>query len=46
MRLILKVVANLAFPLNGLVSDLHRANLYRLYDELQEETAVPEGGVA
>ena len=24
-------------PLNGLVSDLHRANLYRLYDELQEE---------
>lgn len=33
-------------PLNGLVSDLHRANLYRLYDELQEETAVPEGGVA
>lgn len=33
-------------PLNGLVSDLHRANLYRLYDELQEETAVPEGGAA
>jgi glyoxylase-like metal-dependent hydrolase (beta-lactamase superfamily II) len=33
-------------PLNGLVSDLHRANLYRLYDELQEETAVTEGGVA
>ncbi|WP_420642376.1 MBL fold metallo-hydrolase [Candidatus Leptofilum sp.] len=33
-------------PLNGLVSDLHRANLYRLYEELQEETAVPEGGVA
>lgn len=33
-------------PLNGLVSDLHRANLYRLYDELQAETAVPTGGVA
>ena len=33
-------------PLNGLVSDLHRANLYRLYDELQQETAVPEVGVA
>ena len=33
-------------PLNGLVSDLHRANLYRLYDELKAETAVPEGGVA
>ncbi|GJM39868.1 MAG: hypothetical protein DHS20C20_01500 [Ardenticatenaceae bacterium] len=33
-------------PLNGLVSDLHRANLYRLYAELQEETAVPEGGLA
>ncbi|MCA9946231.1 MAG: MBL fold metallo-hydrolase [Ardenticatenaceae bacterium] len=33
-------------PLNGLVSDLHRANLYRLYDELREETAVLEGGVA
>lgn len=33
-------------PLNGLVSDLHRANLYRLYQELQEATAVPEGGVA
>ncbi len=32
-------------PLNGLVSDLHRANLYRLYEELQEETAVPESGV-
>lgn len=32
-------------PLNGLVSDLHRANLYRLYDELQEKSAVPEGGV-
>ncbi|WP_420627502.1 MBL fold metallo-hydrolase [Candidatus Leptofilum sp.] len=33
-------------PLNGLVADLHRANLYRLYEELQEETAVPEGGAA
>ncbi|MBK7894778.1 MAG: MBL fold metallo-hydrolase [Candidatus Promineifilaceae bacterium] len=33
-------------PLNGLVSDLHRANLYRLYEELKEETAVSEGGVA
>jgi hypothetical protein len=32
-------------PLNGLVSDLHRANLYRLYDELREETAVTEGSV-
>lgn len=31
-------------PLNGLVSDLHRANLYRLYDELKAETAVPAGG--
>ena len=31
-------------PLNGLVSDLHRANLYRLYDELKAETAVPTGG--
>lgn len=29
-------------PLNGLVSDLHRANLYRLYEELREETAVSE----
>ncbi|MBK8905799.1 MAG: MBL fold metallo-hydrolase [Anaerolineaceae bacterium] len=29
-------------PLNGLVSDLHRANLYRLYEELREETAVTE----
>jgi len=27
-------------PLNGLVSDLHRANLYRLYDELNATTAV------
>ncbi|MCA9956592.1 MAG: hypothetical protein KC434_17810, partial [Anaerolineales bacterium] len=33
-------------PLNGLVSDLHRANLYRLYDELREETAVTEGSVS
>ena len=33
-------------PLNGLVAELHRANLYRLYDELQEEAAVTEGGVA
>lgn len=32
-------------PLNGLVSDLHRANLYRLYDELREDAAVLEGGV-
>lgn len=31
-------------PLNGLVSDLHRANLYRLYEELQEETAVHAAG--
>lgn len=29
-------------PLNGLVADLHRANLYRLYEELREETAVTE----
>ena len=33
-------------PLNGLVSDLHRANLYRLYDELREDAAVAEGSVA
>jgi len=33
-------------PLNGLVSDLHRANLYRLYDELREEAAVPENNMA
>lgn len=33
-------------PLNGLVADLHRANLYRLYDELQEGAAVMEGDVA
>ncbi len=33
-------------PLNGLVSDLHRANLYRLYDELREEAPVTEGSVA
>jgi glyoxylase-like metal-dependent hydrolase (beta-lactamase superfamily II) len=33
-------------PLNGLVSDLHRANLYRLYDELREEAAVTAGSVA
>lgn len=32
-------------PLNGLVSDLHRANLYRLYEELREETAVSESVV-
>lgn len=33
-------------PLNGLVSDLHRANLHRLYDELREDAAVLEGGLA
>ena len=32
-------------PLNGLVADLHRANLYRLYDELREDAAVLAGGV-
>lgn len=32
-------------PLNGLVSDLHRANLYRLYEELREEAAVSESVV-
>jgi glyoxylase-like metal-dependent hydrolase (beta-lactamase superfamily II) len=31
-------------PLNGLVSDLHRANLYRLYEELQEEAVVHAAG--
>ncbi len=31
-------------PLNGLVSDLHRANLYRLYEEIQEEAAVHAAG--
>ncbi|MCP4416035.1 MAG: MBL fold metallo-hydrolase [Chloroflexi bacterium] len=29
-------------PLNGLVSDLHRANLYRLYEEMRAEAAVPQ----
>lgn len=33
-------------PLNGLVSDLHRANLYRLYEEMREETAVTQSGAA
>ncbi len=33
-------------PLNGLVSDLHRANLHRLYDELREDAVVLEGGLA
>ena len=33
-------------PLNGLVADLHQANLVRLYNELLEDTAVMEGGVA
>jgi glyoxylase-like metal-dependent hydrolase (beta-lactamase superfamily II) len=32
-------------PLNGLVADLHRANLYRLYDELREDAAVLASGV-
>jgi cyclase len=29
-------------PLNGLVSDLHHANLYRLYDEMRADAAVPQ----
>ncbi len=33
-------------PLNGLVSDLHRANLYRLYDELNELSAVHKNDVS
>ncbi len=32
-------------PLNGLVSDLHRANLYRLYEELREDLKVAEGSL-
>lgn len=31
-------------PLNGLVSDLHRANLYRLYEELREEGMIHAAG--